>query len=362
MKLNRLTPIGLDVGTRWIKAVQLRRDRDGYAVAATARVQRTAESDALEGDEARRIAGVLMRQGFSGCEVALTVPGSKLHKSVMELPSRDSGAPLEQLARVELARGAKCDPAQMESAVWALPGGGRAGEGTHMMGVACTRADALAMIDGAESAGLRVIALDTQATAQARACAMAPAKAGAGPLWGALSMIVDLGWSRTDIALFVGDVLVYERSLDSAGLEHAHCEITRRLGIEDEVAAWLVEHGGMSAPTGAHDADKERLLSEAVELVEDYARSIAGEVTTSQAYGGRRFGNGLTPRVLLLGGAVRVPGLVELLDGAVQGGVTPVRLSDLAPGSIEHGDNYSFASAAGLALHGTARAVKGEAA
>src|SRR4051794_35623253 len=108
------TPIGLDVAGRWVKAVQLSRTATGLRLAAAARVARADPAAGFSEADAQVLAGVLERAGFQGHDVVLGAPREMLLSDVLELPPRASGAPIEQLARVELARANKCDPASFE--------------------------------------------------------------------------------------------------------------------------------------------------------------------------------------------------------------------------------------------------------
>ena len=130
--------IGVEIGNRQIAAVQL--DGSGRRVLAAAMVARKAgpageaaaeteapsdipreASGAFGSEEAHRLESVLYRQGFTGNQIVLAVPDGKLMTAVLELPSRASGAPVDQLARVELGRLHKRDPGEFEMGCWDVP-------------------------------------------------------------------------------------------------------------------------------------------------------------------------------------------------------------------------------------------------
>ncbi len=118
MKHHRFSPIGLDVGSRWIKAVQISHTRDGLEVCAATRLRRTRTTPELGPAEADSLVGVLSRQGFQGERFVLSAPQGRLLRLGFELPPRESGAPLAMLARAELARVGKCDQTAMEMCWW----------------------------------------------------------------------------------------------------------------------------------------------------------------------------------------------------------------------------------------------------
>src|SRR5262245_44364514 len=105
-------PIGLDLSGRWFKAAQASA-RAG--VCAKAKMTRGAEAKGtpagavLTPADAQVLAGALERSGFKGNRVTVVAPRHLLYAEILELPPRASGAPLEQLARVELARSNRCE-------------------------------------------------------------------------------------------------------------------------------------------------------------------------------------------------------------------------------------------------------------
>src|SRR4051794_17457208 len=103
-------PIGLDIGSRWVKAVQLAgrgesRSLHAAAVLPTPVVPSVkdpvAEAEMLQ-TIAARLSSQLVRQGFHGRDVVVAAPAHRLEADLLELPPRGSGAPLDDLARVEI--------------------------------------------------------------------------------------------------------------------------------------------------------------------------------------------------------------------------------------------------------------------
>src|SRR5262245_23870538 len=164
-------PIGLDLGGRWFKAAQAS-VRGG--VSAKAKITRGAEPGAKGGTaatavmtaaDAQVLAGALERSGFSGNRVTVVAPRPLLYAGVLELPPRASGAPLEQLARVELARSNRVEEGSFTLGMWDVPlgPGGRGGRDPHhptqvfAVGLANDRIEpVLAALEGV---GLEVVAV-----------------------------------------------------------------------------------------------------------------------------------------------------------------------------------------------------------
>ena len=120
--LARPGPIGLDIGARQVKAVQLASvGRDGRRVLAAASFPRATPNQPRDADEAARVAEVLDRQGFVGRTVVVGLGPAQLMSSMLELPARAPGVPIEQIARMELARVHGRDAAGFEFAQWEVP-------------------------------------------------------------------------------------------------------------------------------------------------------------------------------------------------------------------------------------------------
>ena len=104
------SPIGIDIGTRRIKAMQL--DRAGTRICAAAIMQRLESAAVPSSHEVARLAATLDRTGFAGNRIVLAVPPDMLISDVLELPK--SAVQLEQLARMEVARAHRCAPDAVE--------------------------------------------------------------------------------------------------------------------------------------------------------------------------------------------------------------------------------------------------------
>src|SRR3954469_4436858 len=85
------TPIGLDLGARRVKAIQLEHGPDGPRVAAAAVAPRAgsgAGGSIVTAAEVAGLSDLLYRTGFEGWDVVLAAPAGALVTAVLELPPR----------------------------------------------------------------------------------------------------------------------------------------------------------------------------------------------------------------------------------------------------------------------------------
>lgn len=337
----RTTPIGLDIGARRIKAAQWTLSRAGARLTAAACIDRAAPGAALSAEEAASIRGVLERQGFAGQRVVASAPATRVLTSVLELPPKSSGAPLEHIARIELARANGVSPEGMEMALWELPSGTRAVEGTHVFAIALRHADADAMLDALEAAGLHAEAIDMGLLGLAR-LAMRQNNPGQRAVTG----LLDLGASGATIAVLHGGTLVYQRTLTDLGLERLHARLVESMRIEPDVASYIVSRIGLATELTEEQRGWE-LLDDARSAIGDYAESIGAEMKASLSYANRRYAAAETESILLAGGGAAVPGVAARIEAAAE---CSVRSLSPGGGTGDGSADPHLACAAGLAL------------
>lgn len=321
---KRLSPIGLDVGSRFIKAAQFARGRSGPRLIALACIQRTTPDSTLSRTEAAALRDVLSRQGFRGRSVVLSGPPGRLLTSVMELPPRSSGAPLDQIARIELARASNCPPDSIELAWWELPAGTRAQEGTHVFALGLRHADAFAAIDGLEAAGFEVQALDSGILGISRACTRMGLTIDT-----QVTGIVDLGWSATTLAVLLGSTLVYQRILPETALSALHARLIDELKVDPEAADFVLRRVGLSIDLPEEQRNWE-LLDDARAIVADHFDTVGNEVKASLSYATRRYSATGSSGVVAAGGGAAIPGVIERLQRLADERIRTVCPSDLA--------------------------------
>lgn len=338
------TPIGIDVGGRCVKAVQLQRAAEGkgWRLAAAAVMPREQVAAAPENgaikpptaSEVAALAAVLDRQGFSGRDVVLAAPADRLLSGILELPPRSAGVPIEQLARVELARTHRCAPDSIEMGCWDLPTPARAGKSTHVMAVACAHADADALLDPFEAAGLNVCGLDAPVLAMARACepVLAPPPD--------ITAVLDVGWRGASLALLLGGTVVYSRLLAEAGVGRLRDALTARLRIDAEVADYLLAEVGFRTNVAASEGATEtaappdapgdwQVPADAQGALGSFGDGLVRELRASFSYAVHQYANTAVTRLLLVGGGAAIPGLAGYAAAALKIDVRPVAPAEL---------------------------------
>jgi Tfp pilus assembly PilM family ATPase len=347
----RYSPIGLDAGARAIKAIQLVHTRAGPRIHAAAGFPRITPGEDLNPAEVLRAAAVLRRQGFVGNRVVICIPAAKMLSGVVDLPARAGGAPLEVIARQELARACRKDPTTIELSWWELPSGSssaRASHGTQAIALGCAHADAESLLACFDPAGMDVLAIDARPAAIARACT---------PLLSDppnLTAVLDLGYGAAHILVLAGRTLVYERTLAEASLRLLASGVANQLSTDEALADYILRVVGCKplAEVGEPGAEIDQ-AEDARALICAHADALAGELRTSMSYAARRFDGELT-RVILAGAGADIPGLSERLAQRT-GAETIIARADavaIAPESVDPallGPGSTVAL--GLALH-----------
>jgi Tfp pilus assembly PilM family ATPase len=373
LHLRMHSPVGIDVGSRTVKAVQLGRERFGdgrWRVTAAAEVPRDEAapapagapqqppqpkpSYALTASEVGRLIGTLERQGFRGTDVVLAAPNERVYSSMLELPPRSSNAPLEQIARMEVARAHRFAPDSFEMGSWDLPAAARATKQTPVMAVACTHADADAVMDPIENEGLSVTALDVRAAALARAChPLLAADAHA------ITGIVDLGWTGATLSLMHQDVAIYGRTLGDCGLLRLYHTLSSRLGLEIEVIDYMLSDSGVVGVSGAPAEGaaaparrKGKAATDAAGLIAAHFEAAVHELHVSLTYAQHQYPDTPLSRLLVVGGGGCIRGVTEHLRatlGIEARAVAPKDVMECAPAAAEKCASPGLTAALGLA-------------
>lgn len=351
--------IGLDLGPRHITAVQLERtgaaaSTSGWRVAAAARVSRGRPGQPLDAAEAGKLYDTIDRLGFTGADVILAAPADKLLAGALELPPRTAQIPLEQIARVELARTNKCAPESFEMGFWELPSPNRAGKASHVMVVGYPHADATALLDLVEHTGFNVVAIDARCRALARACGgLAASPPG-------LTAIFELGWSSASLVLLHDGVVVSERALAECGTAGLYDAFSTRLRLDPEMTDYLLGEiglrdqaaGGLEGANAAADP-RPALPDAARAALSHYADALVRELLVSFSYAARQYTDATVTRLLLAGSGAAVPGLAEFLTkelGLETIAVAPRDIAECPPPLLEACSSPELTPAIGLAL------------
>ena len=336
-------PIGLDVGGRNVKAVQLNRSSAGWRIEAAASMPRAEPGCDITRQEVRRVCEMLDKGSFRGRHIVLTAPSEKLLTGIMGLPPRTSGAPIEEIARLELSRMHNCAPEAFEMACWDLPAPARAGEATYVMAAGCPHAEANALLEVFEAEGLEVQGLEVHASAAARAC---------GPLLEGISgiaAILDLGWYLERLVLLCQGVVVYERKRAKGGMETLVKSLAADLDLSAEDVERLLTDRGLEPPQAGEGSPPEAGEKIRAAAAAHFDAMIE-EMRMPLTYVSNQYPDAPTESLLLIGGGAKIPGLAGYLDSRLDFDVREVRLTDLAQcgRKLGQGDGPALAVAVGL--------------
>lgn len=318
MSRARVDPIGLDIGTARVNAVQLGRTRRGRSIIAWASFPRMTPGEPLAPLEGKRIARVLWRHGFRGHEVVLGVGAPTLVLSTLELPPRTSNAPIEQIARIEVARSMRPEDAArgFELATWDLPAPAQASNATHLTAAALPHTAADRTLDALEAGGLSPIAVEPFPCALVRACQDTLAHPGESTP--AVDAIVDLGASSASIHLVMSGVPIYSRCMPEFGL---HAALSTRATSRKPGAA----QAGGGPPHGASRGIMPEAAALAGPDLMNFASGLLRELALSRDYAEHRYPSARRGRVVLVGGGAEIGPLAAMLDAAGEEGAWVAR-------------------------------------
>jgi type IV pilus assembly protein PilM len=340
---RRRSPIGIDLGTRTLKAVQLDHTRLGPRLCAALLMPRTAGT--TDAAALAELSPMLARQGFTGRSVTLACPAARLLSEVLDLPSAGPGVPLQTIAEAELRRLARLEATtQFEFDYWPLPASARSSGGTmSVMAVAAADADTDPLADDVDRAGLELVSLDAPACALARAC-LSLQKQG-------ITVVAELGATATTIVLAHEGRVVYQRAVADAGLNVLRGTVCNDLRLDDDEAECVLRQIGVaSAEDGAALPKQQRLRT----LLLQYLDLLGREIDTSIAFATHRYPTLQIDRVVLAGGGARLPNIAAELSTRLGRPIDVVTLASLGlvhPALGELTRNPQLVSALGLALN-----------
>lgn len=365
------SPIGLDIDGRWFTAVQVSRQNGETCLEAALALPRLSDNWPPSPLEIQRLNDVLARHAFEGHRLCLAIPGRQLLTGMLDAPPVSSGAPIQQIARMELARIHKRDPASLELHCWELPTRQRGGAGgdsrslSNLMAAGAAIEDMLPLLDAFEHLHWDVHQLNIRSWAMVRACASmcndAPSTA-----------LLNIGWSCSKVALLHKGVVVYHRTLEEAGLSRLRARIQHELGCSAEAADFLlVQSGPVTGAAGAPDHERQSHKSgEVSRSIAEHLAFIIQEVKDSCSYMSHQFADAKPRDLIIAGPGASVSGAVALLDRGLDMQVrvaTPAECLSMPPERLSKMDsarasayrNPALVVALGLALAGADHAARG---
>lgn len=346
------SPIGIDLGSRMIKLAQLRRTRAGWRLHAAVIVPQPVPNHPVEAQTARYLQGILHRHGFRGLNAVLAVPNHQLEVDVLELPPRSSGAPVEQIARLELARTAKLEDEQFELKCWDLPTSSRAGDNTAtVMAVALRHSHADTLIEPFEAEGLHIRAID------ARCCSLARAARAAHDAQ-AITAILDIGWNSSLLVLVRDGVVVYQRLLTDSGFHVAFNTISEEFRLGPEETDFVLQQMGVGSDTPDERSARPGLGSAGPrvrQIISWFLESLVDQIDAVFDYSAHRYADTPVKTLLLVGGGSTInqicPFMTARLD--LQSKVlSPAQIIECPPDLLKRCSDGMLTHAIGLAWHG----------
>jgi type IV pilus assembly protein PilM len=289
-------PIGLDIGSASIRAVETTRVKDAPLVTNFGQVPLppgAVAAGVIHDDKAvtQALKQLWAVSRFRHRAVVLGVTNPQVvvrEMSVAKLPERELRRSLPFQVRDMLPL-----PAERSLLDFYQTGEGESEETVRGLLIAAPKEPVVAAVKAIEDAGLRVSRVDLATFALLRAVS---------ELDGKVEAIVDIGARSTSVVIHRdGDPLIV-RTVPRGGVEITEL-IASRLGATFEEAESLKCRVGLRAQEGPETAD----------VVREAVRPLVGEIRNSFAYlsaGGRK-----TPveRLALSGGGALLPGLVEAL-------------------------------------------------
>jgi Tfp pilus assembly PilM family ATPase len=328
------TAVGIDAGTRSFKALQLERTRAGKARVVAAAVKPRIPVDgalsagAVSSNESDALALALSSAGFSGQRIVLAAPSDAVLVTPLELPPRSSNAPLDQLARMEIARNFRCAPDSFEMSWWEMPAGMRGGRGTEALAVAFPHARADSLLDAFEHPGLEVEAIETEQTAIIRACKPMLAE-------NDVTAILDLGWGPATLGFIHHQTLTFSRRIPEGAIAPLHANLCKTLSVDADVVDYLLGEVGVAiaAPGGeAHSGERNEAVEmpdEGARLVATFAETLVKELFLSFSYATHQYPDTAVSKLLLVGGGAGMAGLAARLASTLGVEVTKVAPADV---------------------------------
>jgi len=298
--------IGVDFEGRSVKVAQASRSGSHWQVSAALVLPRAIQGPVIDRSDAEQLAGALSRQGFRGKRLVVGVPDGTVVAGILDLPPRGSGAPLEQIARTELANMHGYDPHAAETVCWDLPSSARPKAQTQAMAVACKHADAEAILSAFQGTGLSVAALDSRFHAIARACRPLLSASG-------ITAILDLEWAQAVLVLLHQGTAIYRRTLPEAAVKQLSQALVQKLGLEPQAAEYLVAEAGLS-PQADEDPS---YCATVLPILRKHIDSLAAAVKPPFAYVETQYPGAEVDRVLLVGEGAGVPGLAGVLQSGL---------------------------------------------
>lgn len=334
--------IGLDLGKRQIKAVQIARRGKAISMVAAAVINRK-EGASLD-DDLDRLMLALERQGFVGREVVVACPPEWVHTDILEVPPQSSGAPIDQIARVEMQRMSKFE-GSFEMTFWELPSTTRTAATSSVMATAVSHSDSQPLLDRLTAHGLDVASVETHATALASLFAGVPEDQ--------ITAIVDTGASASALILVNAGTVIYQRRSSEISFDLLRRTLAAELELgEPEQDYLLTEIGVMDA-----EGEKRQVIAQESRLrsvLAQHLDALSDEIEASLSYAAHRYTQLRASQVVLIGGGAFIKGIERFLGQRLSVDVSvarPAAFLSFSPDQADRAVLPTMMSALGLAMN-----------
>jgi Tfp pilus assembly PilM family ATPase len=373
MKRGNLSPIGIDLGRRGVRVVQLTRvgresdhwslfrafswewpwdddaQAEGGAEPGSASVGASGVGALLKVEERRleladRLRRVLRQNEFSGRDAVVGLSSPELEIHALEVPLSGGGSEerLGEAARWELERLVNISEGQFESDFWLLPSSGGASSGSRqgesgagrspgqptVMGVAADKGVVSGVWRLCQAAGLVCGRLDaalcgaSRFGAWLRGLAVLEDAAGStdggeapGQIWG----ILDLGYTHARLVVCVGEVPVLVRCFEAGGRRWIR-RVADALGLSRAAAEVQLREHGIEARGGsgqgrgvraddAGDITSAQLGGIIRNVLREELSALGGEIERSYRYALQCYPQHRVSELMLVGGGAEMRNL-----------------------------------------------------
>ncbi|MFC7279389.1 type IV pilus assembly protein PilM [Paractinoplanes rhizophilus] len=330
-------PIGLDIGSSSIRAVEVRRSKDGYALNNFGQIPLppgTVTGGVVQDPVA--ITG-LLKQLWAGCKfgtkrvsIGVTHPQLVVREmSVANLPAKELKQALPFQVKDAL-------PLAVEKAVLDFYPLEEPGSNPTVRGllIAMPKAAVLTAVEAAQKAGLHVVGVDLASFALLRSASRLDAQ---------VEAIVDIGSDVTSVVVHADGEPLIVRTVPRGGTEIT-TSIATRLGVPPPEAEAIKCHYGL------HGDGNPVTVDAAAEAV----RPLASELRSSFTYLASGERQKQVTRLALCGGSALMPGLAEHLQQQL--GITVMyadsasRLRDTRKGRERGFDSFVPSAAVSIGL------------
>lgn len=316
---QKRTPIGLDIGTSGVRAVQLVQWTDGYAATrvATSEWQHSLAEDDGVHEPQGRIRSCLRRGEFRGHDTVTALQPPAVEFYTLELPSAVLGGEdvnLAQVVRWEVERLATEHADDLGTAYWLLPP--TKVPAPNVISVAAQRDVVAAKLKSCADAGLACVGVDVGAAALARFGTVLRTWS-TEEIWG----VLDVGYAEARLVLCVAGVPVLVRRAGPGS--HAWTErIAESLQLSGKAAeVHKREHGialtGRGVRARSDDVPGSEVAGILLSTLRRELKSLASEVKRSYEYVLSCYPGCRVADLVLVGGGVAMRNLPEFMSDAL---------------------------------------------